>query len=389
MEDMNRNDHVNVSKKAEDIGFHLDVRANGKIALTKIDPPFLSFEFECVDDADDFIRHTNSEKNDPEETHSIESEATGNEIISRICPFCGASVGYESCLHQIADMDLLPIWFNGFESVNTIIEYYDEYQAYSEIFDWKECLYDLSLEKIVECSGMEKFEPFELFRLLDGIEIQSNLWTGDMMDGYFFYACVSYEKRDKWVGEFETLANRIGIRYRVEDWKSQADERVKVDLPSLLPGAWTIGEAQLSVSLDKDCDNDPKHITRPSDYFKYLKADCLEKGVKNMLAHPELTLRYRVHYPGSSIHFTHNVTWPLKKKSGAAHFEARIFRTTANWKQVPDDTIFEIWRTSKGILMLTVGGRSKQDACRNWSYVVTPIREFIRRTDVDDLEKFW
>jgi hypothetical protein len=167
-----------------------------------------------------------------------------SDVIKEVCPFCDAFL-WSECRHLIVNMcfDVPPIWSNGFEVVETILMYLPEYQEDASVFDWRECLYNLSLEKVVEQNQLTELEPIELLPLLDGVEEVTNLRHGDMMNGYFFYACVSDKKRDDWLKEFKILEKRIITRYDEKKWLSNISLLVMEGIEIAL----SIGQIKISV----------------------------------------------------------------------------------------------------------------------------------------------
>ena len=387
MHDMSQDKQNQLQQMAENLQFRVETIPNGKIWLTEIRYPFFTFDFDSTSEIENFLRKESSGF----------KERTGSEKISHECPFCYAFLGSDGCRHKIVDMcfDVPPIWCNGFEVLETILMYYESYDcgaAHEGFFDWRECLYKLSLEKVVEKNELSELDPTKLFGLLDGVEIVTNLRTGDMTTGYFFHACVSDDKRDFWLKEFEILSNRIQSRFSAEDWEGQLNKPYKPEIPSLIPGAWAIDEAQIEANIDDGSEDAPDYIPlHELNFSKCFYADSLDKAVENMLAHPELALIYRFHGKGSSTHLTVDVTWPLMRRARGPLYEERDFRASqfTGRRAVPDDTIFEIWRTRKGMLILKVGGRSKNDARRNWEQITGQIRKFIKLTDIDSLDKCW
>jgi len=117
----------------------------------------------------------------------------------------------------------------------------------------------------------------------------------------------------------------------------------------------------------------------------------------------EILAGYRIHTVGIASPYRWNVSWPLFRRGNEKGIVKREKRQgNAPWYWYDDDTLFEIWNKPldscgkrqgalpwywydddtqldsyefKTRFMLTVGGRTKEEAVENWHLLVKPLRK--------------
>ena len=129
---------------------------------------------------------------------------------------------------------------------------------------------------------------------------------------------------------------------------NQETQKSDLSLPSLLPGAWEIGEEEIELSMQLTA-----YTCVSAEFYRCFRATTLDKAIRNLLAHPELPIRYRVHQSGTPIHFIYNVTWPLSRKVGPGTWEQREPRQgAAPWDWSMDDERLHRVRILRGGVVL-------------------------------------
>jgi len=121
-----------------------------------------------------------------------------------------------------------------------------------------------------------------------------------------------------------------------------------------------------------------------SAFYEEYDALNVEEATDKLFA-PEnegILARYRIHTEEIASPYRWNVSWPLFRRGSEKGIVKRGKRQGAvPWYWYDDDTLFEIWNKPldsygfKTRFMLTVGGRTKEEAVENWHLLVKPLRK--------------
>ncbi len=99
----------------------------------------------------------------------------------------------------------------------------------------------------------------------------------------------------------------------------------------------------------------------------------------------EVFVGYRIRAKGFVPVFEWYASWPLLRKgspTGITRREAK--KGPAPWDRYADDTIYAVWNRPNGTYgftqtyMLTAGGRTQEEAERNWLQCVIPFRRIFQ-----------
>ena len=100
----------------------------------------------------------------------------------------------------------------------------------------------------------------------------------------------------------------------------------------------------------------------------------------------KIFLGYRVVAAGFIPAFEWFVTWPVQRKGDSSGYSRRQNVQGANpFDYESDKTIYAIWNRPNGMYgftqtyMLTVGGRTKDEAASNWEKCVVPFRKILKK----------
>ncbi len=111
-------------------------------------------------------------------------------------------------------------------------------------------------------------------------------------------------------------------------------------------------------------------------FFDYYTVDTFDEAVTKLFNERQTDpVGYRCYALDLTPAFEWYARWPLLRRSKRGGFFRREARQgAAPWEFVPDDTLFEVWRQPDGPMgftwtyMLRVGGRTQQDAMKNWQF---------------------
>lgn len=138
--------------------------------------------------------------------------------------------------------------------------------------------------------------------------------------------------------------------------------------------------------LDWPCHVEVAYTPIGSDFYEEEEYDALnvEEATNKLFApgNEEILAGYRIHTVGIASPYRWNVSWPLFRRGNEKGIVKREKRQGAvPWYWYDDDTLFEIWNKPldsygfKTRFMLTVGGRTKEEAVENWHLLVKPLRK--------------
>lgn len=111
-------------------------------------------------------------------------------------------------------------------------------------------------------------------------------------------------------------------------------------------------------------------------FFDYYSVDTFEETVAKLFYERRTDpIGYRCYALDVTPAFQWYAQWPLLRRSKRGRFVRRRARQgAAPWEFFPDNSLFEVWRRPDGPMgftwtyMLSVGGRTQQEAMGNWQF---------------------